>query len=130
MAENLAKNFIDALNKLESERDLETICGLFSDDCEVGNVVTEDKNIKAREFWKSYRDSFDRVHSTFRNEIITGGATALEWTTSGTNGDGHEFEYEGVSILETDGARITRFHAYFDPNKLGRQIVEEKRQGA
>jgi hypothetical protein len=28
-----------------------------------------------------------------------------------------------VSILETDGDKITRFHAYFNPNKLGKQIV-------
>jgi ketosteroid isomerase-like protein len=130
MAENTAKNFIDALNKLESDRDLETICGLFSEGSEVGNVVTDDKNIGAREFWNSYRETFDQVHSTFRNEIITDGVTALEWTTSGTNSDGHEFEYEGVSILEIDGNKITRFHAYFNPNKLGKQIVADDKTEA
>ncbi len=125
MAKNTAKNFIDALNKLESDRDLETICGLFSEESEIGNVVTDDKNIGAREFWNSYRETFDKVHSTFRNEIITDGVTALEWTTSGTNSDGHKFEYDGVSILETDSDKITRFHAYFNPNKLGKQIVAD-----
>ena len=125
MAENTAKQFIDALHKLESDRDLETIVGLFSEDCEIGNVVTEDKDISVRDFWTSYRESFGEVESTFRNEIITDGATALEWTTSGTNGEGHEFEYDGVSILEIEGDKITRFHAYFDPNKLGKQIVAE-----
>jgi ketosteroid isomerase-like protein len=124
MAENTAKNFIDALHKLESDRDLDTICGLFSDDCEIGNVVTEDKDISVRDFWTNYRDSFDRVESTFRNEIFTGEATALEWTTTGTNGKGDEIEYEGVSILETNDDKITRFHAYFDPNKLGKQLVD------
>lgn len=124
MAENTAKSFIDALGKLESDRDLETICGLFSEDCEIGNVVTEDKTISAEDFWTSYRDSFGEVRSTFRNEIVTGEATALEWTTTGTTGDGHEFAYDGVSILETSGDRITRFHAYFDPNKLGKQMQD------
>ncbi len=76
------------------------------------------------------RETFDKVHSTFRNEIITDGVTALEWTTSGTSSDGHEFEYDGVSILETDGERITRFHAYFNPNELGKQIVaDDKTKG-
>ena len=126
MAENTAKQFIDALHKLERDRDLETIVGLFSEDCEIGNVVTEDKDIGAEKFWSSYRESFGEVESTFRNEIITGGATALEWTTSGTNGEGNEFKYDGVSILEIDGEKITRFQAYFDPNNLGRQIVDEK----
>ncbi len=124
MAENIAKSFIGALNKLEADRDLDTIVGLFSEDCEVGNVVTTDKTIGARDFWTSYRDSFDKVHSTFRNEIIMDGAVALEWKTTGTNGEGHEFEYEGVSILETRDDKITRFHAYFDANKLGKQMVE------
>jgi ketosteroid isomerase-like protein len=124
MTEKTAKDFIGALNKLEADRDLETICGLFSENCEIGNVVTEDKNIGAREFWKSYRDSFDKVNSTFRNEIIMNGAAALEWKTTGTNSEGHEFEYEGVSILEIKDDKITRFHAYFDANKLGKQMVD------
>ncbi len=124
MTEKTAKFFIGALNKLEADRDLETICGLFSENCEIGNVVTEDKNIGARDFWTSYRDSFDKVHSTFRNEIIMDGAAALEWKTTGTNSEGHEFEYEGVSILEIKDDKITRFHAYFDANKLGKQMID------
>ncbi len=127
MAENTAKNFIDALHKLESDRDLDTIVGLFTENAEVGNVVTEDKNIGAHDFWKSYRENFDTVQSTFRNEIVTGDATALEWTTSGTSNGGGEFEYDGVSILEIEGDKITRFHAYFDPNKLGKQIIADKK---
>ena len=99
MAVNTAKNFIDALGKLESERDLETIVNLFSEDCEVGNVVTDDGDISPREFWTNYRNSFDEVRSTFRNEIITDKTAALEWTTRGTAGNGNKFEYEGVSIL-------------------------------
>ncbi len=130
MAENIAKQFIDALHKLERDRDLETIVGLFSEDCDIGNVVTEDKDIGAEKFWSSYRESFGEVESTFRNEIITENRAALEWKTTGTSSEGNEFEYEGMSILEIDGERITRFFAYFDPNKLGRQIVEEKGQTA
>ena len=130
MAENTAKQFIAALHKLERDRDLETIVNLFSKDCEIGNVVTENKDIGVKEFWTSYRESFGEVESSFRNEIFTDGATALEWTTSGTNGEGHEFEYDGVSILEIKDDKITRFHAYFDPNKLGKQIVAEDTKGA
>lgn len=132
MAEDTTKNFIDALGKLEAERDLETICALFSDDCDIANVVTEDNDRQtgAREFWQSYRDNFGEVKSTFRNQIIAENTAALEWKTTGTSSEGHDFEYDGVSILEIEGNRITRFRAYFDPNKLGRQIVEEKKQAA
>ncbi len=41
-----------------------------------------------------------------------------------TSSEGHDFEYEGVSILEVDADKITRFHAYFNPTKLGKQIVD------
>lgn len=132
MANETAKKFIDALHRLESDRDLETIVGLFGEDCDINNVVTVDNNRKndARKFWQNYRDNFGEVRSTFRNEIITENRAALEWKTTGTSSEGNEFEYEGVSILEIDGERITRFFAYFDPNKLGRQIIEEKGQAA
>ena len=132
MTEDTAKKFVDALHKLETERDLETICALFTDDCDIANVITEDNDRQtgAREFWQNYRDNFSDVKSTFRNEIITDNRAALEWNTTGTSSEGNEFEYDGVSILEIDGDRITRFRAFFDPNKLGRQIVEEKKQAA
>ena len=131
MAENTTKKFIEALHKLEAERDLETIVSLFSEDSEVGNVVTDDDaDINAREFWANYRDSFDEVRSTFRNEVITDKTSALEWTTRGTAGNGNSFEYDGVSILEVKGNKITRFHAYFDANKLGKQITDAEKAEA
>jgi len=132
MTNETAKKFIDALRRLETERDLETMVGLFSDDCEINNVVIADNNHQndARKFWQSYRDNFGEVESTFRNEIVTENRAALEWTTTGTSSDGNRFEYEGVSILEIEADKITRFFAYFDPNKLGRQIIEEKGQTA
>ena len=126
MAEETAKKFIDALHKLESERDLETIVSLFSENAKVSNVVTEKRDMNPRQFWQSYRDNFDRIESTFRNEIITDKTAALEWTSKGSSSDGNDFEYDGVSIIEMDGDKISRFQAYFDPNYLGRQIVDEK----
>lgn len=122
MADNFAQQFIDALHRLEAERDVDTIVNLFSDDCEIGNVVTEDKNISPKDFWQSYRENFGEVNSEFRNQIVAGDTIALEWTTTGTSGAGNEVKYDGVSIIETSGDRITRFHAYFDPNKLGKQM--------
>ncbi len=132
MAENTAKKFVDALGRLEAEHDLETIRALFSEDCDIANVVTEnnDRQTGAREFWQNYRDNFGEVKSTFRNQIITENTAALEWKTTGTSSEGKSFEYDGVSILEISGDKITRFRAYFDPNRLGQQIVEEKSQGA
>ncbi len=126
MAAETAKNFIDALHKLEADRDLETIAALFEESAEVSNVLTENRPLNARDFWQSYRANFDTIKSTFRNEIIADDRAALEWTSEGTSNEGNEFKYDGVSILEISGDKITRFCAYFDPNNLGKQIVDEK----
>src|SRR5919112_6279497 len=127
MSEQTANRFIEALGRLEAERELEPIVQLFADECEVGNVVSPEKfrgREGAREFWGAkYRDTFGEVRSTFRNVFAAGGRAALEWTTEGTAQDGTPVRYEGVSILETDGERVTRFCAYFDAGALGRQLT-------
>jgi ketosteroid isomerase-like protein len=127
MSEQLAEKFIEALGRLETERDLEAIVSLFAPDCEVGNVVSPEKfqgRDGAREFWGAkYRDTFGEVRSTFRNVFATDTRAALEWTTEGTASDGTPLNYDGVSILETDGEHITRFSAYFDAGRLGRQLI-------
>ncbi len=124
MSEQLAKKFIEALGRLEAERDVEAITALFAEECEVGNVTSPEKfhgREGAREFWGAkYRDTFGEVESTFRNVFATGDRVTLEWKTVGTAADGSPVEYEGVSILEIDGGQITRFRAYFDAGALGR----------
>ena len=128
MSQQTADRFIEALGRLEAERDLNSIVQLFSDGCEVGNVVSPEKfrgREGAREFWGAkYRDTFGEVRSTFRNVFVTEKGAVLEWTTEGTANDGAPVAYDGVSILETDGGGlITRFRAYFDAGELGRQLT-------
>ncbi|MGI8786725.1 MAG: nuclear transport factor 2 family protein [Pyrinomonadaceae bacterium] len=127
MAEKTAEKFINALAELEANSDVEKIAALFADDCEIGNVVMAENShaVKgAREFWTNYRGTFGKVKSEFRNKIYSDGKAALEWTTTGTNTDGQQIKYDGVSVLETDGEKITRFFAYFNPSDLGHQISE------
>ncbi len=126
MSEQTANRFIEALGRLEAERDLEGIVELFAPECEVGNVVSPEKfrgREGAREFWAKYRDTFGEVRSSFRNRIVGDAAAALEWTTEGTANDGTPLKYDGVSVIETDGEQITRFCAYFDAGALGRQLM-------
>ncbi len=128
MAHELSEKFIDALHSLEATEDVEKIASLFADDCKIGNVtLTETMNgvDGAREFWTNYRKTFGKVKSEFKNKIISDKVSALEWTTVGSSCEGHEINYEGVSILEFDGDKITRFFAYFNPAKLGQQITQE-----
>jgi len=127
MSEQIAQRFVEALKRLEAERDLETIAALFAEASEIGNVVSPEKfhgRDGAREFWGAkYRDTFREVKSTFRNVFRQGRRVALEWTTEATTSDCKPVQYDGVSILETDGQRITRFCAYFDAGSLGRQLA-------
>ena len=135
MSEQVARRFVEALGRLEAERDLETMVALFADDSEIGNVVAPEKfrgRDGALEFWGAkYRDTFGEVRSTFRNVFATADRASLEWTTEGVANDGRSVRYDGVSILETEGGLITRFCAYFDAGALGRQLMGEAHaQGA
>lgn len=128
MSEGVAQRFIDALGKLEAERDVATIAGVFTETAEVGNIISPEKfhgQAGAREFWTKYRDTFGEVRSEFRNIIATDGHAALEWTTDGTSTNGAPVKYDGVSILEIEGDRVSRFRAYFNAGELGQQIVDE-----
>jgi ketosteroid isomerase-like protein len=125
MSERLVDRFIEALHKLEAEREVETIAALYAENAEVGNVTATGDHAGpggAREFWTKYRDTFGEMRSTFRNRVEGERAAALEWTTEGTTAGGEPFSYEGVSIIEHDGQSITRFRAYFNPEALGRQV--------
>jgi hypothetical protein len=125
MGQQISQQFIDALGRLEKDRKLGPLVGLFAEDARVGNVlVTEDETGPegARRFWSQYRDSFGDVSSEFLSVIETDGRAALEWTTTGTSPTGDPIHYDGVSIIEHRDGRITRFGAYFDPAALGRQM--------
>jgi ketosteroid isomerase-like protein len=128
MSRDIANRFIEALERLERERDLETIVSLFAEDCRVGNVIVPapyEGPPGAREFWERYRETFGDVKSTFHNIIVTGGHAALEWTTEGINQNGSRIKYDGVSLLDIEGGRITRFHAYFDSRLLSQQVLKD-----
>jgi ketosteroid isomerase-like protein len=122
----VAESFKEALWKVEKDRDLEPMIQVLSEDCEVGNVAipqTFQGHDGAREFWTSYRKTFDDMESTFRNVFADGeGHAALEWETEGTS-DGDPVSYAGVSILEIEGDKVKRFMAYFDSSALSRQVV-------
>lgn len=125
MSNSLTQRFTDALGRLERDRDADTIATLFSEDAEVGNVLAPEKFHGvdgARDFWTKYRDTFETLRSEFRNQIVTDGGIALEWTTEGTSANGSQVRYDGVSVLEVSNEKIRRFRAYFDAGSLGRQI--------
>ena len=132
MAHEISEKFVEALQELETNGNVKKIVSLFADDAEINNVVTIENShdLNPEEFWTKYRANFGQVSSEFSNKIYGENNAALEWTTTGTNTDGGKIEYQGVSILEIEGDKITRFFAYFNPGKLGEQLVEEAAKSA
>jgi len=126
VSKEIADNFIEALRRLEESRDVEALVEIHTEDCEVGNVSvpgTFRGHEGLREFWTSYRGTFGEMRSEFRNVFATEEGAALEWTTQGTS-NGDSVSYDGVSILEIEGGKVSRFMAYFDTRDLTPQIVD------
>jgi ketosteroid isomerase-like protein len=126
VSKEVADDFIEALRKLEEDKDVEALVEIHAEDCEVGNVSVS-KTFRGhdglREFWTEYRKTFGEMKSTFRNVFATGEGAALEWTTEGiSNGD--SVSYDGVSILEVEGGKVRRFMAYFDSRRLTPQVAD------
>ena len=127
MSKEVADKFVEALWKLEQERDVEALVEIHTEDCDVGNVAvprTFSGHDGLREFWTSYRDTFGDMKSEFRNVFADeSGHAALEWNISG-QANGNEVSYEGVSLLEIQDGKVSRFRAYFDPRTVNEQVVD------
>ena len=126
MSKEVAQKFVEALWKLEQDRDVEALVEIHTDDCDVGNVAvprTFSGHDGLREFWTSYRDTFGEMKSEFRNVFADeSGHAALEWNTS-AQANGNEVSYEGVSLLEIQNGKVSRFRAYFDPRTVNDLVV-------
>lgn len=119
-ADGIAARFIDALQRLERDGDVEALVGLYAADSVAGNVLRVDAfhgADGAREFWSAYRSQFGEVTSTFANVIEGDDTAALEWSSTGTS-NGRPVEYRGVTVLEAAGGELRRTCAYFDPTAL------------
>ncbi|MCJ8518380.1 ketosteroid isomerase-like protein [Pseudorhizobium tarimense] len=116
----LTDQFIDALHRLEGDRDLNAMASLFSEDAEVANPLIHRENGGARaakEFWSQYRDAFDDIRSDFRSVRDTDGVAFLEWHSEGSI-DGQSFHYDGVSVIEEADGKIIAFRTYFDTRHI------------
>jgi ketosteroid isomerase-like protein len=117
MTQEVAYRFIEALNALEQDGEIDPIVDTFSEYCEIETPTLPNRlsgKAQARDFWTGYRSSYSKIRSRFRNIVIGENSIALEWTATGISKTGKEFGYDGVSVLEISGRRITHFRTYFD----------------
>jgi ketosteroid isomerase-like protein len=129
MAQDRARTFIDALHRLEEASDVEPIASLYAESADISNPVTRHEHSGqegAREFWSSYRGTFEEIHSDFHHVLENGDTAVLEWTSRGKAADGRDIQYSGVSVLEFEGEHISSFRAYFDSRHLGEQLISDR----
>jgi len=115
-----ADTFIQALYRLEHDREVESIAALFAPDADVSNPLVKHAHEGeggAAAFWTSYRAAFETIHSEFRNIVEDDKSSLLEWVSEGTSKSG-PFRYGGVSVIEWGEGGITGFRAYFDPAQV------------
>jgi ketosteroid isomerase-like protein len=126
MSDHDARAFIDALNTLEAENDVEPLVGLYAEDSRCENITGQGDHTGpdgARTFWTEDRGLFESVHSEFANVVSEGDVTMLEWKRTGTGKGGDAIDLIGVSVVEFQDGQITRFAGYYDPARLGDQAL-------
>lgn len=109
----LVSKFKEALKTTEKSRDPQPLAGLFAQDAELTNLGG-DHGHDAAQFWQIYLDQFEKIESTFHNEVVTEHSAALEWQSRGTTAEGHPVEYRGISVLDFGADRICGFRTYYD----------------
>lgn len=120
MSQAIAEQFIEALEVLEQQSDVEPMCALYTDGASVQNPLAPPRSGTdgAREFWQEYRKSFAEIRSTFSEVVMADGMAVLEWTSEGRTAAGASVSYDGVSLLRFEGDAIARFRTYFDSQPL------------
>ncbi len=112
------QRFAAALQRLESDRDLEPFLAQFADGVtllrpEQGGQ--EQGTDGARRFWQAYLGQFEQIGSTFGRIVDAGPYAELEWVSEGALRTGRPITYAGVSLLEhDDDGKVVRFATYYD----------------
>ncbi len=113
-----AREFADALQRLEQDRDLDAFLSRFADEVtllrpEPGGQ--EQGRDGARRFWQAYLDQFETIGSTFGRLVDADRYAELEWVSEGRLRTGRDISYAGVSLLEHDDqGAVVRFATYYD----------------
>ena len=115
---NHAETFMSTLQQIEASRDPEPLVALFGEKAELLNLALTEPLTGvegARQFWKNYLAAFGSIKSTFHHHLQTDREAVLEWVSEGTMADGGQpISYRGISVVEYDGDKVSRFRTYYD----------------
>jgi ketosteroid isomerase-like protein len=117
MSEGLAERFAQKLLELERSRDPAPLLELFAENVELKRAPQhrEYKGLgEAREFWNEYLDMFSNIRTTFDAMTESGDRAALEWHSECKLDSGSELTYQGCTVIETQGGRVSKLRTYYD----------------
>ncbi|MBB6099204.1 limonene-1,2-epoxide hydrolase [Deinobacterium chartae] len=113
----LAENFMRTLQEIERQRDPQPMLAFFDEQSTLRNLGLQEPMHGlegAQRFWQAYLDNFSEVRTDFNRVIEGPQGIALEWESSGKLGDGRDFRYEGITVLEVDEDKVRHFRSYYD----------------
>jgi ketosteroid isomerase-like protein len=117
MASEMAERFMRTLQEMEQSGDTRAMVDLFDDQAEL-HRLTGDSNAAGRDgaqkFWQEYLTAFQQIRSRFTHVIESDGTAVMEWVSRAEPETAEPFEYEGVSIIEVNNGKVTRFRTYYD----------------
>jgi ketosteroid isomerase-like protein len=105
------------LQDYEDTGEIEPLVALFNGQAELEKLASKTPSCGqegARQFWQLYLANFQQVRSTFTHVMKGPDGIVLEWDSEGARPDGTPVRYRGVSILELDGEKVSRFRTYYD----------------
>ena len=115
---NHAETFMTTLQQIEDSRDPEALVALFGEHAELLNLALTEpmKGMEgARKFWTNYLAAFEKIRSTFHHHLQTDDKAVMEWVSEGVMaGTGQPFNYRGISVVEYDGDKVSKFRTYYD----------------
>ena len=128
-----AQLFMSGLRQAESTGNIRSLTGLFAENAQLENLTRSHACHSGRispnhsianaksdpaSFWRQYLSAFSAVKSHFTRVTECGSTVMLEWQSTGKLANGTYVDYNGVSILETDGILIKKFRTYYDSAAL------------
>ena len=122
MVARLTDEFMRAVKWFEITGELGPLLALFHDDGEAVNLGRAEPargRVEVESFWRNHRSLFGQIRSEFTHVIEGAGGAVLEWVARGVLSSGKTVEYKGVTVLETDAARIRRCRIYHDSAVFG-----------
>ncbi|ADI13929.1 nuclear transport factor 2 family protein [Truepera radiovictrix] len=112
----IAQSFMDALKRVEKEREVAPLVALFAEDATLERMThkTYEGKGDVETFWTEYLEPFDEVSTEFYNVTEDDETVVLEWRSKGKLKGGKDISYRGVSSFDVEGGKVKSFRTYYD----------------